>query len=167
MWRQGIARGSDCVTASPLSCWSILDTVRGDRGSLFLIWIGSLWNFQSNLRDGNLCFFMLISRWFVMHFGVLLYDFELSCGGLMSIYEWSSKQLKTRNFHFFLKRFLRWKNRVTCDVWGIFWKMDTKLGRKKKKSFCGHLISRFWTFLRDLEKNVIFKKRFVSSDHKI
>ena len=83
------------------------------------------------LHDGNLCFFMLISRWFVMHFGVLLYDFELPSGSLISIYEWSSKQLKTRNFHHFLKRFLRWKNHVIGDVWWISWKIRIKFGRKK------------------------------------
>ena len=66
-----------------------------------------------------------------MHFGVLLYDFELPSGSLISIYEWSSKQLKMRNFHHFLKRFLRWKNRVTRDVWWISWKIKIKLGRKK------------------------------------
>ena len=83
------------------------------------------------LRDRNSCFFMLISRWFVLHFGLILHDFELPSGSLISVYESSSKQLKTRNFHHFLKRFLRWKNRVIGDVWWIFWKMNTKFGRKK------------------------------------
>ena len=100
---------------------------------------------------------MLISRWFVMHFGVILHDFGLPSGSLISVYECSSKQLKTRNFHYFLKRFLRWKNHITCDVWWIFWKINTKFGRKKLINFraiCTQ-VSRFYSFLRDLEKNVI------------
>ena len=109
------------------------------------------------LRDRNLCFFMLISRWFVLHFGVILHDFELPSGSLISVCESSSKQLKTRNFHHFLKRFLRWKNRVTSDVWWIFWKMRIKFGRKKVIHFVVICIpeSCFLSFLRDLEKNVI------------
>ena len=56
----------------------------------------------------------------MLHFGLILHDFELPSGSLISVYESSSKQLKTRNFHHFLKRFLRWKNRVIGDVWWIF-----------------------------------------------
>ena len=109
------------------------------------------------LHDRNLFFFMLISRWFVMHFGVILHDFELPSGSLISMYVWSSKQLKTRNFHHFLKRFLRWKNRVTRDVWWIFWKINIKFGRKQMIRFvviCTP-VSCFLIFSRDLENNVI------------
>ena len=114
------------------------------------------------LHDRNLYFFMLISRWFVMHFGVILHDFGLPSGILISVYEWSSEHVKTRNFHHFLKRFVCWKNRVTGDVWRIFWKMNTKFGRKKVIHFmviC-RPVSSFYSFLRDIEK----KKRDTRDD---
>ena len=107
------------------------------------------------LRD--ICFFMVISRWFVMHFGVILHDFVHPSGSLISIYEWSSEQLKTRDFYHFLNRFLYGKNTVTGDVSWIFWKMRVKLGRKKVihfRAICTPVLC-FLTFSRDLAKNVI------------
>ena len=109
------------------------------------------------LHDRNLYFFMLISRWFVMHSGVILHDFVHPSGSLISIYEWSSRQLKTRNFHHFLTCFLYGTNTVTRDVCWIFWKMNVKLGRKQMihfRAICTPVLCLF-TFSRDLEKNVI------------
>ena len=106
---------------------------------------------------GIFVFFIVISRWFVMHFGVILHDFVHPSGCLISVYEWSSEQLKTRNFHHFLKRFLYGKNTVTRDVSWIFWQIRQKLDRKKVihfRAICTR-VSCFLTFSCDLEKNVI------------
>ena len=83
------------------------------------------------LQDRNPCFFVLILRWFWMHFGVILHDFGLPSGGLISVYDWSSEQVKTRNFHHFFKRFWHPKNQADANVLWISWKMRTKLGRHK------------------------------------
>ena len=110
------------------------------------------------LQHRDMSFFMVISRWFVMHFGVILHDFVHPSGSLISIYEWSSEQLKTRDFlNHFLKRFVYGKNTVIGDVSWIFWKVRQKLGRKKVIHFMVICIpvSRFLSFLRDLEKNMI------------
>ena len=116
------------------------------------------------LQNLNLCFFMLISRWFVMHFGVILHDFVHPSASLISIYEWSSEQLKTRDFYHFLKRFLYGKNTITRNVSWIFWKIRQKLGRKKLIHFraISTQYSVFWIF-HATSKKTWYAGRFVSS----
>ena len=98
------------------------------------------------LQDRNVCFFMVISRWFVMHFGVILHDFVHPSGCLISVYEWSSEQLKTRNFHHFLKRFCTGKIPLPVTLVGFSEKWGKNLAAKKWSIF-GPFVHRYRVFL--------------------
>ena len=106
---------------------------------------------------------MIISRWFVMHFGVILHDFVHPSGCLISVYEWSSEQLKTRNFHHFLKRFCTGKIPLPVTLAGFSEKWGKNLAAKKWSIF-GPFVHRyrvFWSFDATSQKTW-YGWRFVS-----
>ena len=89
------------------------------------------------LQDRLSYFLMVILRWFSVHFGIILHDFGLPFGSLISVYEWSSEHVKTRNFHHFLKHFWARKIELQANALWFSWKILIKLERKKD-SFWGH-----------------------------
>ena len=111
------------------------------------------------LGDRDPYFFVLIFRWFCLHFNVILHDFGHPSRSLFKVYEWSAERIKMRNFHHVFMRFWHCKNRGSGDVWWISWKISLKLGRNNSIHF--RAICRPWNdffmFLPDLEKNA-FKK---------
>ena len=67
-------------------------------------------------------FFVVVLRWILINFDVILHDFGHPSGSLISVYEWSLEHVKMRNFHHFLKRFLPRKNRAHPIALRISWK---------------------------------------------
>ena len=75
-------------------------------------------------RANSKCINIKLYRQTLPHFG-------LPSGSSISMYEWSSKSLKTHNFDHFLKCFLHWEFRIIRYVWWISWQLGVKLCRQK------------------------------------
>ena len=91
-----------------------------------------------------------------MHFCIILHDLDHPSGSLISLYEWSLEQLKTRNFHPFLKRFWPLRNWAPANFWWISRKMKVKLWNEKCMQFRSSIrrVAVFMCFCTSLKNHI-------------